>query len=89
MAVRPKRAWRPSTLNVNYREPLLVAGDRTLAGIDDYGSGIGVCVIVDTATGTIISSAEPGPYHHKAIAGPGRFLVGTGLRRVLQHPVRP
>jgi hypothetical protein len=25
----------------------------------------------------IISSTEPGPYDHKAIAGPGRFLVGA------------
>jgi hypothetical protein len=40
--VRPKRAWRPSTLIVNSREPLLVAGDRILVGIQDYGSGIGV-----------------------------------------------
>ncbi|WP_246159059.1 hypothetical protein [Catellatospora sichuanensis] len=75
--VRPKRAWTPSTLTVGYREPLLVAGDRVLVHIDDYGSGIGVCTLLDTATGQVIATTEPGPHARKAIVGPGRFLVGS------------
>ncbi|MEU5566724.1 hypothetical protein [Micromonospora musae] len=75
--VRPKRTWKPSTLEVSHWEPLLVAGDRVLAGITDGSSGIGVCFIVDTESGDIVATTEPGPYHHKAIAGPGRFLVGA------------
>ncbi|WP_435204987.1 hypothetical protein [Micromonospora sp. bgisy143] len=75
--VQPKKEWRPSTLRADHRQPLLVAGDRILAGISDAGSGIGKCTILDTDTGNIISTTEPGPYHHKAIAGHGRFLVGA------------
>jgi outer membrane protein assembly factor BamB len=75
--VRPKRAWAPSTLEVHHWQPLLVSGDRILAGINDGGSGIGVCAIVDTSTGRIISTTKPRPYGYKAIAGPERFLVGT------------
>ncbi|MFJ8206930.1 hypothetical protein [Micromonospora chalcea] len=75
--VRPKKAWTPSTLQVDHRQPLLVAGDRILAGISDGGSGIGMCTFLDTASGHIISTTDPGPYHHKAIVGPGSFLVGA------------
>lgn len=75
--VRPKRAWTPSTLEVGHRQPLLVAGDRILVEISDGSSGIGVCTFVHTSTGQIISTTEPAPYHHKAVAGPGRFLVGV------------
>ena len=75
--VQPKNEWRPSTLQADHWQPLLVAGDRILAGISDGGSGIGRCTILDTETGNIISTTQPGPYHHKAIAGRGRFLVGA------------
>ncbi len=74
---QPKKAWRPSTLQADHWQPLLVAGDRILAGISDGASGIGICTILDAATGDIVSTTEPGPYHHKAIAGPGRFLIGA------------
>ncbi|NUO57954.1 MAG: hypothetical protein HOV78_14895 [Hamadaea sp.] len=75
--VRPKSAWVPSTLQVAHWQPLLVAGDRILVEISDGSSGIGICTFVETATGQVISATEPSPYHHKAIAGPGRFLVGA------------
>ncbi len=73
---RPKQAWQPRTLEVGRSEPLLVSGTRILATISDGGSGIGVCTILDTATGRIVATTPPGPYRHKAIAGPGSFLVG-------------
>jgi hypothetical protein len=75
--IQPKKAWTPSTLEVAHRQPLLVNHDRILAEISDGGSGIGVCTIVDTATGCIISTTEPRPTGYKAIASPGQFLVGT------------
>jgi hypothetical protein len=67
-------AW--GTVEVDHRQPLLVSGDRVLAGITDGSSGIGTCAILDTGTGQIIATTEPAPYHHKAIAGRGQFLVG-------------
>lgn len=75
--VRPKRGWTPSSLTVGSGEPLLVAGDRVLVHIEDYGSGIGVCTTLDTITGQIVAATEPGPLGRKAIAGPGRFLIGS------------
>ncbi|SBT43545.1 hypothetical protein [Micromonospora auratinigra] len=75
--LRPKEKWRPSTLVADHRQPLLVAGDRILAGISDGRSGIGCCSIVDSERGAVVSTTAPGPYHHKAVAGPGRFLVGA------------
>ncbi|MFY1653546.1 hypothetical protein ACN27J_21990 [Solwaraspora sp. WMMB762] len=74
--LRPKKPWRPRTIQVDYREPLLVSAHRTLVGIGDGRSGIGVCAILDTDTGRIITTTAPGPYVHKAIAGPGAFLIG-------------
>jgi hypothetical protein len=72
-----KRPAKPYTLAVDSCQPLLVAGDRVLAALHDYGSGIGICAIADAATGDIISTTQPQPYGHKAIAGRGRFLVGV------------
>lgn len=40
-------------------------------------SGIGICAILDAVTGQVVATTEPAPYHHKAIAGRGRFLVGS------------
>ncbi len=74
--VRPKRPWRPRTISVDSREPLLIAGHRILAGIADRSSGIGVCTLLDTVTGQIVATTPPGPYQHKAIAGAGSFLIG-------------
>ncbi|MFJ6199092.1 hypothetical protein [Micromonospora sp. NPDC092111] len=74
--LRPKKPWRPRTISVGYREPLLVSANRVLAEITDGRGGIGVCTILDTATGSIITTTPPGPYMHKAITGPGSFLIG-------------
>ncbi|MEV6705457.1 hypothetical protein [Micromonospora wenchangensis] len=74
--LRPKKPWRPRTISVGYREPLLVSANRVLAEITDGRGGIGVCTILDTATGSIVTTTPPGPYMHKAITGPGSFLIG-------------
>jgi len=74
--VRPKQPWKPRTIEVDHWQPLLVSADRVLVGITDSSSGIGVCAILNTVTGQIVATTEPAPYHHKAIAGPGRFLIG-------------
>jgi len=74
--VRPMRPWTPRTIEVGHWQPLLVSADRVLVGVTDFSSGIGVCTILDTGTGRIVATTEPAPYHDKAIAGPGRFLVG-------------
>jgi hypothetical protein len=74
--LQPKKPWAPRTIDVDHWEPLLVSGDRVLAGVRDWSSGIGVCTILDTGTGQIIATTEPAPHHHKAIAGPGQFLIG-------------
>ncbi|WP_285471970.1 hypothetical protein [Actinoplanes sp. NBRC 101535] len=73
--LRPKKPWRPQTISVGYRDPLLVSADRVLVSIED-GSGIGVCTILDATTGGIVTVTPPAPYKHKAISGPGSFLVG-------------
>ncbi|MEU4160558.1 hypothetical protein [Actinoplanes sp. NPDC026670] len=73
---QPMEPWRPRTLGAGSREPLLVSGDRVLAEIADGSSGIGVCTLLDAATGRIVTTTPPGPYCHKAITGPGSFLIG-------------
>ncbi|WP_240670257.1 hypothetical protein [Actinoplanes solisilvae] len=73
---RPKRPWRRSTIEADHWEPLLISGDRALAGITDGSSGIGICTILDTTTGEIITTTPPGPHQHKAIAADGSFLIG-------------
>lgn len=74
--VRPKRPWKPQTIEIGHWQPLLVSTDRVLVHINDGSSGIGTCTILDTGTGQLVTTTEPGPYHHKAIAGPGQFLIG-------------
>jgi hypothetical protein len=73
--VRPKRPWAPTSVEVGYREPLLISGDRVLVEISDRG-GIGVCSLLDLATGGIVAVTAPAPYQRKAIDGPRRFLIG-------------
>jgi hypothetical protein len=72
---RPVKPWRPATLHVA-SQGLLVAGDRVLAQLFDVHSGIGVCYLLDLATGELVATLPPAPYHDKAVVGPGRFLVG-------------
>ncbi|MER7009591.1 hypothetical protein ABT297_42020 [Dactylosporangium sp. NPDC000555] len=52
------------------------SANRILVGITDGSSSIGVCTILDTATGRIVTTTQPGPYQHKAITGAGSFLIG-------------
>jgi hypothetical protein len=58
---QPKKPWTPRTIEVDHWEPLLVCGDRALAGVTDGSSGIGICTILDTVTGQIIATTEPAP----------------------------
>ncbi len=74
--IRPMKPWNPRTIEVAHWQPLLVSANRILVGLTDGSSGIGVCAILDTLTGQIVATTEPAPYHHKAIAGPGSFLIG-------------
>lgn len=75
--LRPMKPWTPQTIRAGYSEPLLVSRDRVLAHVEDDGSGIGICAIIDARTGQVIATTEPAPYQHKAVAGPGCFLVGS------------
>ncbi|GGV12704.1 hypothetical protein GCM10010182_36270 [Actinomadura cremea] len=75
--VRESRPWKPRTIDVAHREPLLVSGDRVAATFADGSSGIAIVYFLDTATGRLVATTRPGPYHHKAIAGPGEFLIGA------------
>lgn len=74
--LRPMKPWRPRTISAGYAEPLLVSASRVLVDVSDRSSGIGVCTILDAATGGIVTTTRPGPYRHKAITGPGSFLIG-------------
>jgi hypothetical protein len=74
--VRPMLPWKPRTIEIGHWQPLLVSADRVLVHVSDFSSGIGICTILDTGTGQIVATTEPAPYHDKAIAGPGRFLIG-------------
>jgi hypothetical protein len=74
---RPMKPWTPRTIEVSHWEPLLVSGDRIAAAFADGGSGIAVTFFLDITTGQIITATRPAPLHHKAITGPGEFLIGS------------
>jgi hypothetical protein len=74
--VRPARPWTPRTIKAHSWEPLLVAGHRVAATFADPRSGIAVMFFLDTGTGQLVAASRPGPSHHKAISGPGEFLIG-------------
>lgn len=57
-------------------DPLLVSGSRVAATVADGRSGTAVTFFVDTDTGQLIGATEPRPSWHKAIVGPGEFLIG-------------
>jgi len=73
--IRPVKPWRPTKIEVGHDQPLVVSADRILVGLTD-SSGIGVCTLLNLTTGSIVAATEPAPYHQKAIAGHGRFLIG-------------
>src|SRR5215467_3669259 len=74
--VRPAKPWAPRTIEAHHWEPLLVAGHRVAATFADGRSGIAVTFFLDTDTGQLVAASRPGPGHHKAISGPGEFLIG-------------
>jgi len=74
--VRPLKPWTPQTIEAHHWEPLLVAGHRVAATFAD-SSGIAVTFFADTDTGQFVGASRPGPGHHNAIAGPGKFLIGS------------
>ncbi len=74
---RPSKPWAPETIEAHHWEPLLIAGHRIAATFADGRSGIAVTFFLDTTTGQLIAASPPGPSHHKAIVGPGEFLIGS------------
>jgi hypothetical protein len=74
--VRPVKPWTPQTIEAHHWEPLLVSSHRVAATFADGRSGIAVTFFLDTGTGQLIATSRPGPSHHKAISGPGEFLIG-------------
>ncbi|MEU6710219.1 hypothetical protein ABZ897_01970 [Nonomuraea sp. NPDC046802] len=74
--IRQKRPWSPQTVRACYWTPLMVAGDRVAATFADPGSGIAVTFFLDHGSGRLIATTLPGPGQHKAILGPGEFLIG-------------
>ncbi|MCX5097207.1 hypothetical protein OOK36_52800 [Streptomyces sp. NBC_00365] len=75
--IRPSKPWAPRTIEAHHWEPLLVSGLRVAATFADSSSGIAVTFFLDTATGRLVAASPPGPSHHKAIVGPGEFLIGS------------
>ena len=74
--VQPVKPWTPRTIHAHDWEPLLVSGHRVAATFADGRSGIAVTFFLDTGTGQLIATSRPGPSRHKAISGPGEFLIG-------------
>jgi hypothetical protein len=74
---QPKSPWIPGTFRLHGWEPLMVSGDRILASYREGKSGLGISYFLDTVTGEITSSTRPAPVGHKAISGPGEFLIGV------------
>ncbi|RJL27136.1 hypothetical protein [Bailinhaonella thermotolerans] len=74
---RPAPPWEAAAVEVGLAAPLLVSGDRVAAALWDAGSGIGVTFFLDAATGRPTGATEPAPAGLNAVAGPGRFLVGS------------
>jgi hypothetical protein len=68
--------WTPRTIEAHHWEPLLVSSHRVAATFADGSSGIAVTFFLDTSTGQLIATSRPGSSHHKAISGPGEFLIG-------------
>ena len=71
----PKRPWNPRTIEAHHWEPLLVSSHRVAATFAD-SSGIAVTFLTDAESGELVAATEPAPSHHKAIIGPGEFLIG-------------
>jgi len=74
---RPSKPWKPRTIEAHHWEPLLVSGHRVAATFADGNSGIAVTFFLDTDTGRLVVASRPGPSQHKAISGPGEFLIGS------------
>jgi hypothetical protein len=74
---QPKPPWVPGTFRLHHWEPLLVSGDRILVSYREDKSGLGISYFLATDTGEVISSTRPAPIGHKAISGPGEFLIGV------------
>jgi hypothetical protein len=71
------KPWTPRTIEVTHREPLLVSGNRIAATFADGSSGLAVTFFLDTTIRHVIAATRPGPSQHKAIVGPGEFLIGS------------
>ncbi|MFB6861311.1 hypothetical protein ACFCZQ_08220 [Streptomyces virginiae] len=75
--IRPSRPWIPEEIGADHWEPLLISADRIAASFTDTRSGIGRTFFLDLDSGEAVSATPPAPTGRKAIAGPGRFLIGS------------
>jgi hypothetical protein len=75
--VRPMQPWSPPSIRAHRRTPLMVAGERVAATFGDDSSGIAVTFFLDFKDGRLVAATPPGPTEHKAILGPGEFLIGS------------
>ncbi len=77
---QPKRPWRPESwepIRYGGSEPLVLSGDRLLAGFFEFPrSGIGCCYGLDAVSGALLWVTEPAPTHTLAVAGLGCFYQG-------------
>ena len=81
---RPMKSWTPRRIKVDFRQPLLVAGDRALVDVLDADGGIGVCTILDTATGEVVAATEPAPTASRL--SPGRAGSWSAVRATARSP---
>lgn len=73
----PMPAWEPRDFTPERDEGLLVSGDRLLATYVETASGLGVGYCLDLGSGDLVGETPPHPTGARAVAGPGRFLVGA------------
>jgi hypothetical protein len=70
-------AWEPRDFTPERDEGLLVSGDRVPATYLEVASGLGVGYCLDLGSGDLLWETPPRPIGARAVAGPGRFLVGA------------
>jgi outer membrane protein assembly factor BamB len=73
----PLLPWKPRFFMPVGEGNLLVAGDRLLATFQDPFSGLGVSYCLDLSTGDVVWTTPSHPTGERAVAGPGRFLIGA------------
>ncbi|WP_125781961.1 hypothetical protein [Amycolatopsis sp. WAC 01375] len=72
----PFKPTMPHEFSPSYWDPLLVSGDRILAGFDDVSTGLSLSYLLDRDSGGLVATTPVSGGKHKAIAGLGEFLAG-------------